>query len=130
VRAEIWVRSALERRLGGEAVVDYLARRLLQPLGITSLRWASNFTDGRPNLSGSAYVTARDWAKFGEFIRLTMVSRWTGPAILPRPFFDQVFRGNSAHPAYGFYWWLKKPVPTALAATIDANNKRQYSLQI
>ncbi|MCA2983008.1 serine hydrolase [Gemmatimonas sp.] len=121
---------ALERRLGGEAVVDYLARRLLQPLGITSLRWATNFADGRPNLSGSAYVTARDWAKFGEFVRLTMASRWTGPSILPRAFFDQVFTGNPAHPAYGFYWWLKKPVPTALAATIDANNKRQYSQQI
>ena len=121
---------ALERRLGGEAVVDYLARRLLQPLGITSLRWATNFADGRPNLSGSAYVTARDWAKFGEFVRLTMASRWTGPSILPRAFFDQVFTGNPAHPAYGFYWWLKKPVPPALAATIDANNKRQYSLQI
>lgn len=121
---------ALERRLGGEAVVDYMSRRLLQPLGITSLRWATNFADGRPNLSGSAYVTARDWAKFGEFVRLTMTARWTGPAILPRPFFDQVFKGNPAHPAYGFYWWLKKPVPAALATTIDANNKRQYSLQI
>ena len=121
---------ALERRLGGEAVVDYLTRRLLQPLGITSLRWASNFSDGHPNLSGSAYVTARDWAKFGEFVRLTMEGRWTGPAILPRAQFDQVFAGNPAHPAYGFYWWLKEPVPAALARTIDANNKNQFSLQI
>lgn len=121
---------ALERLLAGEAVVDYLARRLLQPLGITTLQWASNFADGHPNLSGSAYVTARDWAKYGEFIRRTMDGTWTGPAILPRAYFDQVFTGNPAHPAYGFYWWLKEPVPTTLAATIDANNKNQFRLQI
>jgi CubicO group peptidase (beta-lactamase class C family) len=121
---------ALERRLGGEAVEDYLARRLLQPLGITSLRWVSNFADDHPNLSGSAYVTARDWVKFGEFVRLTMEGRWTGATILPRTFFDQVFAGNTAHPAYGFYWWLKEPVPPTLAATIDASNRNQFSRQI
>ena len=33
-------------------------------------------------------------------------------------------------PAYGFYWWLKKPVPADLAATIDANNKKQFTRQI
>ena len=121
---------ALERRLGGETVVDYFSRKLLQPLGITSLRWGSNFQDGRPQLSGGAYVTARDWIKFGEFIRRTQEGTWIGPQLLPRSLFDQVFAGNTAHPAYGFYWWLKRPVTTSLAATIDANNKNQFTRQI
>jgi CubicO group peptidase (beta-lactamase class C family) len=121
---------ALERRLGGESVVDYFSRKLLQPLGITSLRWGSNFQDGRPQLSGGAYVTARDWIKFGEFIRRTQEGTWSGPQLLPRSLFDQVFAGNTAHPAYGFYWWLKRPVTTSLAATIDANNKNQFTRQI
>lgn len=121
---------ALERRLGGEQVVDYFERRLLQPLGITSLKWGTNFADGHPQLSGGAYVTARDWAKFGEFIRRTLDGTWSGPTLLSKTFFDQVLAGNPAHPAYGFYWWLKKPVPASLAATIDANNKSQFTRQI
>ena len=121
---------ALERRLGGESVQAYFDRRLFRPLGISSIRWATNFSDGRPQLSGGAYVTARDWAKFGEFIRLTMSSSWPGPELLSRTHFDAVFAGSAAHPAYGFYWWLKKPVPAALAQVIDANNKNQYSREI
>jgi len=121
---------ALERRLGGESVADYLNRKLLQPLGITSLRLGTNFSDGEPNLSGGAYLTARDWIKFGEFIRRTMEGSWTGSAVVQRSFFDQAFLGNAAHPAYGFYWWLKRPVPTALASTLDTNNKNQFTRQI
>lgn len=121
---------ALERRLGGEAVVDYLNRKLLQPLGITTLRWGTNFADGKPQLSGGAYVTARDWIKFGEFIRRTIDGSWSGPTLLQRSFFEQAFVGTSAHPAYGFYWWLKRPVPSPLAATIDTNNSNQFTRQI
>jgi CubicO group peptidase (beta-lactamase class C family) len=101
---------ALERRLAGESVADYMNRKLLQPLDITSLRWGTNFSDGKPNLSGGAY--------------------WAGPSLLQRAFFDQAFMGNAAHPAYGFYWWLKRPVSPALAATIDTNNKNQFTRQI
>jgi CubicO group peptidase (beta-lactamase class C family) len=121
---------ALERRLGGESVVSYFSRRLLQPLGITSLQWGSNFQDGHPQLSGGAYTTARDWTLLGEFVRRTMDGTWTGAALLPRSLFDSVFAGNPAHPAYGFYWWLKESVPASLAATIDANNKSQFARQI
>jgi CubicO group peptidase (beta-lactamase class C family) len=39
---------ALERRLGGESVQAYFDRRLFRPLGISSIRWATNFSDGRP----------------------------------------------------------------------------------
>lgn len=121
---------ALERRLGNESAVSYFNRKLFQPLGITSIRWASNFEDGRPNLSGSAYVTARDWVKFGEFIRRTIDGTWDGPVLLSKARFNEVFASNLAHPAYGFYWWLKRSVPASLAATIDANNKNQYSREI
>ena len=121
---------ALERRLGGETVADYFDRKLLRPLGITTLRWGTNFADGKPQLSGGAYVTARDWVKFGEFIRRSLDGSWNGPALLQRTSFEQVFAGNTAHPAYGFYWWLKRPVPPTLAAAIDAANKNQFTRQI
>ncbi|MFO0205329.1 MAG: hypothetical protein ACK54L_04120, partial [Betaproteobacteria bacterium] len=80
--------------------------------------------------SGGAYTTARDWTLLGEFVRRTMDGTWTGAALLPRSLFDTVFAGNPAHPAYGFYWWLKESVQASLAATIDANNKSQFARQI
>ena len=94
------------------------------------MRWASNFSDGNPQLSGGAYATAREWAKFGEFVRLTTSREWNGSPLLRASFFDQVFQGSNAHPAYGFYWWLKEFVPAQLASTIDSNNKEQFSRQI
>ena len=121
---------ALERLLGGEPVTAYMDRRLFQPLGIASIRWGSNFQDGHPQLSGGAYVTSREWAAFGEFVRRMADRSWTGPSLLAPEYFDQVLTGNPAHPAYGFYWWLKNPVPPDLAAIIDANNGQQYSRQI
>ena len=121
---------ALERRLGGESVAEYLNRKILQPLNITSLRWGTNFADGKPQLSGGAYVTARDWIKFGEFIRRTMEGSWSGSTLLQKPLFDQLFVGSAAHPAYGFYWWVKRPVPATLAGIIDGNNKNQFTRQI
>lgn len=121
---------ALERRLGGESVAEYLNRKILQPLNITSLRWGTNFADGKPQLSGGAYVTARDWIKFGEFIRRTMEGSWTGSTLLQKSLFDQLFVGSAAHPAYGFYWWIKRPVPVTLAGIIDGNNKNQFTRQI
>lgn len=121
---------ALERRLGGESVVEYLNRKILQPLNIASLRWGTNFVDGKPQLSGGAYVTARDWIKFGEFIRQTMEGSWSGSTLLQKPLFDQLFIGSAAHPAYGFYWWVKRPVPATLAGIIDGNNKNQFTRQI
>jgi CubicO group peptidase (beta-lactamase class C family) len=121
---------ALERRLGGGSVVDYFSAKLFQPLDMRSIRWASNFQDGRPNISGSAYLTARDWAKFGEFIRRSLDGSWDGPTLLPRARLLEAVVGNAAHPAYGFYWWLKRPVPPDLAAKIDANNKNQFTREI
>lgn len=121
---------ALERRLGGESVAEYLNRKILQPLNITSLRWGTNFADGKPQLSGGAYVTARDWIKFGEFIRRTMEGSWSGSTLLRKSLFDQLFVGSAAHPAYGFYWWIKRPVPVTLAGIIDGNNKNQFTRQI
>jgi hypothetical protein len=50
--------------------------------------------------------------------------------LLQKPLFDQLFIGSAAHPAYGFYWWVKRPVPTTLAGIIDGNNKNQFTRQI
>jgi hypothetical protein len=93
--------------------LDFLDEPVLHPAGSTLVY------SGDPNLFGPALERRLG----GE----AMDGSWSGAPLLSRPFFDLVFTGNPAHPAYGFYWWLKKPVPADLAAMIDANNRGQYA---
>ena len=60
---------ALERLLGDETFEQYLERRIFEPLGVT-VEWRYRCADGHPQVGGGAFMTARDWARFGEFVRL------------------------------------------------------------
>ena len=120
---------ALQRKLGAEKVEDYMNRRLFQPLGIR-VEWRGRFADGNPQLSGGAYVRANEWYKFGEFVRLMMTDSWNGPLILSKPFLQQVITSSQTYPAYGFYWWLKEPVPASIGQRVDEINNNQYTTQI
>lgn len=106
--------AALQRKLGSETVTAYLQRRLFGPLGIT-VSWRGNFADGNPQLSGGAYVRTREWAQFGEMVRLG--GRWNGRQLIAPELLAQVMSGTTANPAYGLYWWLNRDVPEALSQT-------------
>jgi len=102
---------ALQRRLGDETFEAYLKRRIFDPLGVT-VEWKFRCADGHPQVGGGAFMTARDWARFGEFVRLD--GQVDGRAILPPGRVAGCFTGTEANPAYGLTWWLKKPVGDAL----------------
>jgi CubicO group peptidase (beta-lactamase class C family) len=87
-----------------ETVTQYLARRILDPLGIKPARWRLAAT-GQPNLPSGAVLTARDWAKFGEAIRLD------AKGILPAGKIAECFRGTETNPGYGLTWWLPAQGP-------------------
>lgn len=55
-------------------------------------------------------MTARDWATFGEFIRLE--GRWEDVQVVDSAALEQCFAGSDANPAYGLTWWLRYPVAT------------------
>jgi CubicO group peptidase (beta-lactamase class C family) len=120
---------ALQRKLGSEKVVDYMNRKLFQPLGIR-VQWQGNFADGNPQLSGGAYVRANEWYKFGEFVRLTLQDKWTGTVILPKQQMMQVIQSSQAYPAYGFYWWLKEHIADSVANKVDLLNNNVHKTQI
>jgi CubicO group peptidase (beta-lactamase class C family) len=120
---------ALQRKLGSEKVEDYMNRRLFQPLGIR-VEWRGRFADGTPQLSGGAYARANEWIKFGEFVRLMLADQWKGPQIVSKSLLEQVLASSAAYPAYGFYWWLKEPVPPSVAQMVDQLNTNQFTRQI
>ncbi|MEZ6023627.1 MAG: hypothetical protein R3C16_09525 [Hyphomonadaceae bacterium] len=96
----------------------YLRERLLDPLGMDSSRWRRTLAGDAILPQGSVF-TARDWARFGEFVRLG--GRIDGVEIVDRETFDALFVGSEANPGYGVSWWLPRAnsVPGVSTASTD-----------
>jgi len=110
--------EALQRRLKsktGETFEKYMERRILQPLGI-KLEWRIRCADGNPQVGGGGFMTARDWATFGEFMR--QGGTWNGKQIISKELLAECLQGTKQNPAYGLTWWLKKPVPDSIIRQI------------
>jgi CubicO group peptidase (beta-lactamase class C family) len=88
------------------AVTDYLRTRLLDPVGMKS---AVVEFDAAGTLIGSSMIhaTARDWGKFGEFLRHGGAVR--GAQLVPHGWIDFMRRPSPRNPAYGAHLWLNRP---------------------
>jgi CubicO group peptidase (beta-lactamase class C family) len=106
---------ALQQKLGGEKFEDYLNRRILDLIGV-KLQWRFRCADGHPQVAGGAFMTARDWAKFGELVRRG--GKWNGQQVVEEKLLAMCFEGTAQNPAYGLTWWLKKPVSSDLRRLI------------
>jgi hypothetical protein len=99
---------------GGElaAMVRYARERLFDPAGMTSALL-------EPDASGSfigssfAFMTARDWARFGELFRRDGV--WNGRRLLPAGWVRYATTPTPKAPLghYGAHWWLNAGEPGA-----------------
>ena len=89
------------------AVADYLQARLFEPLGMASM--VPEF-DGSGTLIGGSlmHATARDFAKFGEFLR--NAGSVGGAQLVPRQWVDAMVTPSPKSPHYGFQTWLNRPV--------------------
>lgn len=89
-----------------KAVSDYLRTRLFEPLGMTSM--VPEF-DAAGTLIGSSLIhgTARDWARFGEFLRNGGAVK--GGQLLPHGWITFMTSPNPQNPGYGAQIWLNRP---------------------
>lgn len=95
------MRRKLEPR--NESVEAYLKRRILDPIGLKVGTWARD-REGNPRIPSGAALTAREWVKFGEFIRLG--GRWQGRELIPEALLQECFEPSSAKSNYGLTFWL------------------------
>lgn len=79
----------------------YLQARVLDPAGCRPGTWRKG-PDGNPLLPQGAAFTARDWARFGQFVL-------DGAAGLDSTVLAACFDGSQANPGYGLSWWLLRP---------------------
>lgn len=84
----------------------YLDRRVLSLSGVRIAAWRRG-ADGNPLLPQGIQITAREWARFGEFVRAG--GRADGRQIVDPEAFAAMFKGSAANPAYGLTWWLPHP---------------------
>ena len=91
-----------------QAVADYLRTRVLEPLGMRS---AAPEFDAAGTFVGSSMLnaTARDWGKFGEFLRNTGSVK--GAQIVPRSWIEFMTTPSPRNPGYGAQLWLNHPQP-------------------
>lgn len=111
---EVMRRKLVAKGLPGELDV-YLERRILTPIGMTYAAWRRG-ADGNVLTPQGMTITAREWAKFGEFIRAGGIAG--GKQLVDPAAFKALFAPSSANPAYGLTWWL--PHPSKVADPITA----------
>lgn len=85
-----------------ETVMGYLKRRILTPIGLNVAFWRE--INGQPLLPQGANLTAREWAKFGLFLKSG--GKWNGKQIVAKKLLEEIVVGSKANPAYGLTFWL------------------------
>ena len=88
------------------AMQEFVEARLAVPLGMESLRGEYD-ASGTLLGASSFWATARDWAKFGEFLR--NYGSIAGAQIVPRGWIEFMRSPSPAAPDYGAQLWLNRP---------------------
>ena len=96
-----WVRRKMAGRYSD--AVDYMQERIFDHLGIAPAYWPTE-ADGLPRMPSSSEWTARDWAVFGEFVRLG--GSWNDQQLVDPAALAANFVGSAANADYGLGWWL------------------------
>jgi CubicO group peptidase (beta-lactamase class C family) len=89
---------------GNEDVMNYLKRRILDQIGLKVSSW--RIENGQPLLPQGAALTAREWVKFGLFLKNG--GKWNGKQIVKKSLLDELVIGSKANPAYGITFWLNR----------------------
>src|SRR3990167_4456256 len=91
-----------------KAVADYLQTRLFGPLGMTSM--VPEFDRAGTLIGGSLmHGTARDWARFGEFLRNK--GSYRGTQVVPRRWVEFMTTPSPRSGHYGGQTWLNQNPP-------------------
>ncbi len=112
---ELMIRKLKPRN---ESVMDYLKHRILDPIGLKVAFW--RMENGQPLLPQGANLTAREWVKFGLFLKNG--GKWNGKQIVRKKLLDELVIGSRANPAYGISFWLNHPGKNPLGMNTSWRN--------
>ena len=97
--------EVLRRKLrwpSGADSIAFLKKTLLDPAGLP-LRRCLTDRKGRPLLATGFTLTAREWMRWGECLRLR--GRFTFQNVFPGSAIDEATRGSGPNPMFGLGFW-------------------------
>lgn len=107
IAARVLTENSRDPEARRRAVADYLQARLFEPLGMTGM--VPEFDVSGTLVGGSLmHATARDFARFGEFLRNK--GSVGGAQLVPRQWVEAMVTPSPKSPHYGFQTWLNRPV--------------------
>ena len=100
----------LRRKLRAKdtSVEDWLRDKIFDPLDIDIADWKHDDA-GNPLIHSGLSLSAKQWAKFGEFINRVETGRQK--QLVTSQSLAMLFTGHGANPAYGMGFWLNRPPP-------------------
>lgn len=96
--------------------LGYLKARIMTPAGARTAAWRAG-ADGLAMMPQGAAMTAREWARIGEFVR----TGDGGKPLAARPAYVPLFAPSPANPAYGMTWWLPRRTTDASPVTASSD---------
>jgi len=118
----------LERTLRARGVTpstawEWYEKNLFDPIGMKVARIGRD-KQGHANVAGGASLTAEQWAKFGEFVRLggrVRSADGSDVQVLRSDLLNQCFEPSQRNNRYGLTWWLgPRGAPKDLPAVLMA----------
>lgn len=104
---------------------DYLRSRLFEPLGMKSM--VPEYDAAGTLIGGSLmHATARDWARFGEFLRNQ--GSVNGAQLVPPGWIEFMTTPNPRNPGYGAQVWLNRPQPDESSPPFPGAPRSAFSL--
>ena len=106
---------------------QYARTRLFEPLGLQIGVWTKDQA-GNVNIPGGMFLTAREWAKFGQFmLDKGCVTKQDGSKqeLIDNELLSQCFIASAKNPSYGLTWWLNgnsDEADTGLSKSASASN--------
>lgn len=97
------------------SIDEYLEKRLFKKIGMKVGSWKKG-PDGHVFLSHGMALTARNWAKFGEWLRNN--GKHGQDTLLSAEALKSCEQGTKANPAYGLTFWLYRAVKKELKDSI------------
>lgn len=116
--------AVLARKLAGgsQTPLDYLKKRILDPIGLHVASWRT-LKDGTYTMPTGAMLSAREWIKFGEL--LANGGAHNGAQIVTPESIAQCWQPGLVNPRYGLGFWLQQPEKGAPFVAYASGSEKQ-----
>jgi hypothetical protein len=98
----------MKRKLAArkQTPLDYLKSRILDPIGAKTGKWVHD-ASGNPHIPNGAHITARNWARFGQFV--VQKGKWKGKQLVSAKPMEACLQPSKTNPGHGLALWLNRP---------------------